>query len=188
MFFIEKGLIYIFIAVYLIALAVFIYLTYEYFACDKEDLIAPIAIILSAILASTAMARAYIQNDRHIKQTTRRELFDRRIDIIMQFNNIFQCYIDKEYEEAISKIEEITKIFIRIPLVYEPKEVELFRPLMKDFHRIITLTKQKKILLSRNSLSKKDSENIDNEIGYKLKNSQNYYYEKVEKNLHINRV
>lgn len=184
----EKILKVIFFIVYLIALFVFLYLIYEYFSADKDDLIAPIAIIISAILASTAMARAYIQNELHNIQTSKRELFDRRIDIIAQLDDIFNSYIHKEYEEAIYKIEEIIKNFTRILLVYEPEEVKLFKPLMKDFYRIIDLKKQKIRLQSQNSLSIEDHENIENEIGAKLKISQIYYYEKVINKLQMSIV
>lgn len=89
----EKVLKFIFVVVHLMALTIFVYLAYEYFAYDKDNLIAPIAIVISAILASTAMARNYIQNMKHEQQKINRELYDRRKNILFLLGKLLKKQI-----------------------------------------------------------------------------------------------
>jgi hypothetical protein len=122
----EKFFKYIFVVVYIFAFIILGYLICVLFFLKNENIIAPIAIIISAILASTAMARSYIQNARHEQQKIRRELFDRRVPIIKNIENIVDDFIDNN-QNVSEEINALSEQYYLIDLLFEEDMIKLLK-------------------------------------------------------------
>lgn len=145
----EKILKYIFIVVYIFAFIILGCLVCDLFFFKNENIIAPIAIIISAILASTAMARSYIQNARHEQQKIKRELFDRRVPIIKSIENIVDNFIDNN-QNVSEEINALSEQYHLIDLLFEEDEIKLLRgfvEILEEYRRSQKLIDLNRVVL-----------------------------------------
>ena len=169
-----------------------LWLLYVYIFCNEDDLIGPIAIIISAILASTAMARAYIQNAKHEQQKINRELFDRRKKILFLLRKLFNRQIKSHNElntyDSIVKdakfMKKCKQTYSEATYIFDDSYFCYLKPIYESIDNFIRFPNSLKHIDNDQDLSNKEFSK-KNDLNSKLLNSLRDNLGRIEEVLYI---
>lgn len=160
----EKTIKYIFICFYTLIFIFFILSLYFVIYTEKENVYQVLAVITASILASTAMLRLYMQNERNEKAKINRELYERRKDILYSLGNLFAQYIESynkkdDYKSLIDDIDivlECRKLYFDVKYNFSVQDFNLLEDLFKGLGDFIDLHKNIKYIEEDKNLNKQD--------------------------------
>ena len=193
----EKNIKCFFMFFYILTFGFFILFLYFALFTEKENAYQVLAVITASILASTAMLRIYMQNERNEKAKINRELYERRKDILYSLGNLFAQYIESynkkdNYKSLIDDIDIVSKcskLYFDVKYNFSVQDFNLLEDLFIGLGDFIDLYKNINYIKEDKNPNKQDRINkalqkksgIDSMILYSLHNNLS----KLEENLFL---